>query len=440
MEATKPELQPAAEPQVTVWHPATRVAFRFFFTYFVLYVLPYPVAGVPATNWPANFYTNFWHRLVPWVAANVFHFHTPITVFTNTSGDTTYDYAAVLCLLILSVIVTAIWSWLDRDRLEYRRLHAWLRLFLRFVVVTALVPYGANKIFQAQFPAPRLEKLMETYGQSSPMGLLWASMGASRLYSFFGGVAEVLGGVLLIVPRLTLLGALISFAALSNVLMLNLGYDVTVKIYTFHLVLMCVFLMAPDLKRLADFFVLQKPVLPAREEPLFARREFNRGALIMQVILGLTLTLVSMSKSAQFVDRMDADQAPPALRGVWMVEDMVMDGQNRPPLITDSERWQSLIFDHAKGVVAMQMNGEQVQYGFQVDPMERTLRLASDGANGWNGVFSTQDPRPGELILTGELDGHRMQVKLRRLDLSDPSRFLLMNRGFHWVNEQPLRR
>src|ERR1019366_3490976 len=219
----KQETLPAATVEAAAWRPDTRVAFRFFFSYFLLYLLPYPVAGVPATNWPANFYTDLWHRIVPWVAANLLHFQQPITIFTNKSGDTTYDYVAVTCLLVLAAIVTVIWSWLDRKRLDYSRLHSWLRLFLRFVLVTALIPYGANKLYTAQFPAPRLETLLETYGQASPMGLLWTSMGASRLFSLFGGIAEVIGGVLLIVPRFTLLGALISFAALTNVLVLNLG-------------------------------------------------------------------------------------------------------------------------------------------------------------------------------------------------------------------------
>jgi uncharacterized membrane protein YphA (DoxX/SURF4 family) len=42
------------------------------------------------------------------------------------------------------------------------------------------------------------------------MGLLWAFMGMSHAYSFFGGVGEMLGGLLLLVPSFTALGSLVT--------------------------------------------------------------------------------------------------------------------------------------------------------------------------------------------------------------------------------------
>ena len=103
-------------------------------------------------------------------------------------------------------------------------------VYLRLVLAATMIPYGAAKIFPWQFPAPTLSKLIQRYGDSSPMGLLWTFMGASRSYSFFGGATELLAGMLLVVPRLATLGALVCIGVMSNVLMLNLGYDVPVKL------------------------------------------------------------------------------------------------------------------------------------------------------------------------------------------------------------------
>jgi hypothetical protein len=433
----KQETEPVTTAENTVWRPSTRVIFRFVFSYFLLYFLPFPVAGVPANNWPANFYADLWHRIVPWVATHVLQFQQPITVFTNRSGDTTYDYVAVGCLLVLATLITIVWSWLDRGRLEYSRLHTWLRLFVRFILVTALLPYGANKLYPWQFPAPKLEKLLETFGQASPMGLLWTSMGASRLFSLFGGIAEFLGGGLLIFPRFTLLGAVISFAALTNVLMLNLGYDVTVKIYTFHLVMMCLVLIAPDAKRLVDFFLLNRTAPPASEVPLFARKELNQGALAVQIALGLVLAVVSLYQADGFVKKASTDVAPASLYGVWSVDEVVEDGQSRPPLITDSQRWQAVVFDHAKWLVVQQMNGQQLMYRMEVNPMDRILKLADENSKVWQSQLEFANPQPDLLTLKGEMEGHQIAAKLRRVDLTD-SKFLLKNRGFHWINEHPL--
>ena len=53
--------------------------------------------------------------------------------------------------------------------------------------------------------------------------------------------------------RTALFGALICLADTVQVSMLNMTYDVPVKMLSFHLVLMALFLLAPDLPRLANW-------------------------------------------------------------------------------------------------------------------------------------------------------------------------------------------
>ncbi len=128
-------------------------------------------------------------------------------------------------------------------------------------------------------PFPRLYTLMEPFGNMSPMGVLWASIGASPAYEIFAGCAEMLGGILLIVPRTTMLGALICLADMTQVFMLNMTYDVPVKLFSFHLILMSLFLLAPDVKRLLDMFFFNRPVQPSTQFPLFATPRANRIAV-----------------------------------------------------------------------------------------------------------------------------------------------------------------
>jgi len=49
------------------------------------------------------------------------------------------------------------------------------------------------------------------------------SMGSAPAYEIFTGLAEVAGGLLLIVPRTTTLGALISLADMTQVFTLNMN-------------------------------------------------------------------------------------------------------------------------------------------------------------------------------------------------------------------------
>ena len=226
----------AARPASPQWNSATKIAFRFAFVYFSLYNFYLPLHFLPFPPFSQIFALYSWacSLAVRLVSLRVLHLsHNFATDYLNTSAgskDTTFDYVEVLCFFVISVLATVIWSLLDRRRPNYQWLYKWFIVFLRLALAAAMIPYGAAKIFPSQFPEPALSKLLQPYGDSSPTDLFWTFMGASRTYSAFGGATEVLAGILLVVPRLATLGALVATAVMTNVLMLNVGYDVAVKL------------------------------------------------------------------------------------------------------------------------------------------------------------------------------------------------------------------
>ena len=82
----------------------------------------------------------------------------------------------------------------------------------------------------------------------------------SPAYQVFTGVVEVVGGLLLIAPRTAILGAMICLASMTQVFVLNMTYDVGVKILSFQLALMSLFLLAPDLPAVMNALVSTEPV------------------------------------------------------------------------------------------------------------------------------------------------------------------------------------
>src|SRR4029079_8818976 len=102
------------------------------------------------------------------------------------------------------------------------------------------------------------ERLLEPYGESSPMGLLWTFMGYSLPYNGFTVAAGVVRVFLLFLRRTTTLGALIVSAVMVNVVMLNFCYDVPVKLFSSHLLVMAGILTIPDLRRLAGVLVFNR--------------------------------------------------------------------------------------------------------------------------------------------------------------------------------------
>jgi hypothetical protein len=409
--------------------------FRFAFAYFLLYLLPFPLNAIPYASAIAEPYDKLWNVLVTWVGRVVFG--AEITVLPNGSGDTTWNYVQVFCCLVLALAVAGVWTVLDRKRPNYERLHGGLRVYVRFPLALAMISYGAIKVFKSQFTGPSLDRLLQPFGEASPMGLMWTFMAASEGYNVFTGLGEMLGGLLLTTRRTTLLGALVSMAVMSNVVMLNFSYDVPVKLYSSHLLAMAVFLIVPDLRRLADFFLLDRRVEPAGVRPLFQRRGLHRGTLALRTVLIAGFAGMSLFGAWQ-ATKTRGSRAPKApFYGIWNVEEFAADGQVRPPLITDGNRWRRVVFDRPKTLAVLSMSDSRERYVMELDPLRKTMALSKIDDPSWAATLSYEQPGPGDLRLAGRVDGRQIRARLRR---TDESRFLLVNRGFHWVNEYPFNR
>src|SRR3954462_1128484 len=353
--------QEAAAP---VWGPGKRILFRFAFSYLVLYLLG-ELLGlldfIPYGGKIAEWNQALWAAIVPWVAKQLFHAEAPLQV--TGSGDTMFGWVQVLCFLVLALAATVVWTLLDRKRANYARLFEWLRVYVRFGLGITMIEYGGLKIVPSQFTAPSLDRLLQPFGDASPMGLLWTFMGASAPYTIFAGLAEWLGGVVLFFPRTPLAGAPVSMAVLTNVVMLNYCYDVPVKLLSSHLLVLAVFLAAHDLRRLANLLVLNRPAPAAPDPRLIQRRGLWIAALAFQAVLAIGFSAFMMSSAWQ--ERHDRTARSP-LRGVWNVEALQVDGQAGPPGV-EPLRWRRLIFDRP-GAFAVQLTSDSRQrYRLKLD-------------------------------------------------------------------------
>lgn len=91
-----------------------------------------------------------------------------------------------------------------------------------WVVATAMFIYGFAKPIQFSDPSTITTPVNELTG----MQLMWAFYGYSAPFHILLGVLEVTGGVLLLIPRTRLLGALLLTAMLSNIIAQDIFYGV----------------------------------------------------------------------------------------------------------------------------------------------------------------------------------------------------------------------
>jgi hypothetical protein len=402
------------------WSLPKRIAFRFAFAYLVLYLFPFPINIIDATQKLSDAYDSGWAVGVKWVGKALFGL--TLTVLPNGSGDTTFNYIQVFVYAVLAVAATLVWSVLDRGRADYARLDVWLRVYVRFALAAWMMLYGIVKIIPSQFPPPSLAKLTMTFGDQSPMGLLWSFMGASKAYEIFGGLGECLGGFLLTMRRTALLGSLVCIAVLSNVVMLNFCYDVPVKLFSVHLLLMALFLAAPHAKRLADLFVFNRPVAAA-ELPRLLPEPWTRIAVpvVRSAAVAAFIVVTFVSVWDGYETRFLFAQKPP-LYGVWNVE--------------SGAPWRSVVFDYS--TMNIQAPDARTRLRAVVDAAKKTITLTPLGlGKPHTSVLRYSLPQHEYLALQGMLDGKPIRATLRRVPERD---FLLTTRGFHWINEQPLNR
>jgi hypothetical protein len=425
------------------WSLGTRIAFRLCFLYFGLYVILTQMLTsllFVTTNDSGAFEVDVTppvKAVVVWLAAHVFRVGHPIVTVETGSGDRIYDWIVVASILALAILGTAIWSILDRKRETYAKLYSWFRVFIRFSLAATMLTYGAFKVIPLQMPFPDLTRLLEPYGNFSPMGVLWASIGASPAYEIFAGCAEMLGGILLIFPRTTTFGALVCLADVTQVFMLNMAYDTPVKLFAFQLILIALFLLAFDAVRLTNFFFLKRPAPPSREPALFRTARANRLALAVQVLFGAWLLGANLYGSISAYNVYGPGRPKSPLYGIWDVQDFSLDGQSRAPLLTDTLRWRRIVFDFPQYVTAQGMDDSLQRYGIAIDTKTKTLVLSKSTDTNWKANFSFSQPASGELVLDGSMDGHKIHAQLQ---LFDRSKFLLVSRGFHWISERPFNR
>ncbi|MGW4243608.1 DoxX family protein [Nocardia sp. NPDC004722] len=420
------------------WNPAGRILFRFAFLYFGLFCVFYPQPLFaflgPLTRWLPDDWFRYWldlsTPLVKWVGHTVFR--TDLVLHETGSGDQAILWVLVFCVLVIALSGTVLWTLLDRRRGDYRRLSAWFLLFIRLCLAGQMLGYGFAKAIPTQMPQPALTTLLTPFGDFAPMGVLWTQVGVSPVYESLLGAAEVLGGLLLLLPRTRLAGVLLSLVSMAQVWVLNMTFDVPVKLLSFHLMLLCLVLLAPELPRLAAVLTGRAAGPEATPQPFHGRRAV-RVAAALQVLLAVWMSVGDIWQGWQGWHEYGAGSAKSELYGIWTVTDFTRDGQAVPPLLTDETRWRRLVFDQPKAAVVQRMDDELTALGAQIDTGAHRLVLHSAKSDTALAELTYTRPTPNRLVLDGQLDGHAVTIALDQVDLG--SLPLRQGRGLHLIQE-----
>ena len=408
------------------WTPARRVVFRFSVVYLTLFCLITQISGslIPNPWFPYRGLGRLWpvRGVTHWVARTFFGVDVPLDDVSG--GETLFFWIQWSWVIAAALVVAVAWSLFDRRaafaRSEPRRARhdAWWRLAIRLALAASMIEYGMTKVIPTQFPAPPLTALVTPVGEMTLSAMLWTTIGSAPAYEIATGVLEVLAGVLLLLPRTVTLGALLGLASLTQVLLLNLTFDIGVKLVTTHLIALAVILLVP--------MVRLKP-----DTTIEVRLKGDTTPALLTIVLGVYLLGMQTWINWSFWQVVGGGRPKSVLYGIWNVERLSVDGQAGPPQSKDYDRrWRRVIFDEPDAVVFQRTDDSFARYGASIDRGSGTVALTKGNSRTWASRFTFDRAADDRLSLDGEMDGHRIQAELRRVDLSA---FPLLNSSFRWV-------
>jgi hypothetical protein len=200
-----------------------------------------------------------------------------------------------------------------------------------------------------------------------------------------------------------------------------------VKLFSFHLILMSLFLLAPDMKRLLNVLLLNRTAAPSSLPPLGNTPKAQRIWTIAQVVFGVWLIGAAMQSSIQGWSTYGGGAPKSPLYGVWDVTYMSIDGIERLPLLTDYARWRRVVFDRPDTMSFVRMDDTVMTVGAKIDDGAKSISLTMPAAPQWAAAFTFDRSSPDHIALAGEMNGRKIQMQLT---LFPRERFLLVTRGF----------
>ncbi|MBC7937666.1 MAG: hypothetical protein H7Y86_20140 [Rhizobacter sp.] len=426
-------------PAKPAWILPQKISFRFFFIYFILYSSPWDnLAIIPGIGWLIEWYNKGMEWAV--VTANEHFFQVfgvrQVKQVFNGSGDTSYSWAAFCLLLSLAAIGALVWSLADRKRSSYRQLNYLLCLFLRYSLAIIAFGYGIQKIFALQMPFPLMSQLATPLGDLLPMRFSWLFVGYSTPYQVFSGILETTVALLLLYRRTATFGVMMAMAVFINVMMLNLCYDIPVKLYSMNIVLVCAYLLANEYRRIACFFILNKPAdsCSIYHQPL--PKKWMRITRIVIKLWVVFLFGMSVYDAQQYYRETQTVKPHKDLKpGYYDVVHYTRTSDSTAIVPADSLRWKDFIIDrntngsiNTKDTIFRQRYGRAYFY-FEADSLLPVIHFYKADQNFLSLQYKLTDSNT--ILLSGRLRSDSLLVELRK----SKRHFQLAERPFHWLSE-----
>lgn len=377
----------------------------YFSIYFILFIFPFPLFGFPIIV--DNFFI--------WFGQNILGLDFVKQVSTG-SGDTIFDFVKLTFILILATVITIALLFTKPSFRE--KVTSISIIYGRFFLSCMLLSYGFAKFSEGQFGIPSLFRLEQSVGEMSPMGILWTFMGSSPAYSTFAGICQVTAGFLLLFRRTYVLGALVAFGVMTNIVVLNFCYDVPVKIFSTNLALISLFIIHNNWSTIL-MFLIGKP-----SKINFVGFRFNKKWLQItsKILIVLYILVITVGMSMSRIINTEEN-----------VNEKFFAVYKNEKQSTDSLALTKMIIDDGYAQIFYK-NDTVVSWDFKFDEKENTMFFkAADSTK-------TDIKLHFKSIENNKIEFLDSEKSLGKFNITKKEDFELLKRGFNWTSEYPYNR
>lgn len=408
-----------------------KLFWRFIFLYIILYIFPYGFEYINELN-PEDI--SFWKGITIWFGQTFLGWEFYINNLQN-GFDSKYDYSRFLLIVCISTIGSVIWLFID-SKIKYsytHKLKVLLQTILRYHIGLTLILYGLAKVFLLQFGSLDINDLETNLGNQSGMGFLWKFMSYSDFYSISTGLIEVTGGVLVLFRRTTFIGAFILFIAMVNVVLVDIGYDVSVKMFAIHLLLMTVLLIFDNLKQLINFFITNKPTIPYNFAPFFNSKKIRYG------LKGIILIYFIISFRNSFKERIRTEKSPNNIEmtGIYEIDIFIKNRDTINSSNSDRLRWETMRLNcnkyYPKHVAIKNSDGQTQWFKFEENVLDKTITFKPiENASESEYLFNYKKTGKNKFTFSGIYKGDTLSFSAKSKMIKD---YLLTKNETQWIRD-----
>jgi hypothetical protein len=352
----------------------------------------------------------------------------PTLTITNPSlsSDSTTLYLLLLLLFVFSLILCVVLPFFKVWKTNQTKIYSFIRVFLTYYLAAILLKYGFDKIFKAQFYLPEPNLLYTPMGYLDKDILYWSTLGLSRSYSIFGGLMEVIPALMLLHRKTRTLALIIIVGVLLHVVSINFSFDISVKLFSVFLLFVTILLLAPNLKNLIRFFVLQQITSLKQEEELVT---FKKSVVKYSIKLAVITLLLLESLFPYLTSGVynDDNALRPYLHGAYEVTQITL-----PDLLVDTPKIKR-VFIHRRNYFILQYEDESMEdFQLIIDPLKLEFKL-TDYDQKEHILTYTYNTQKKELILYFSPETGGMTVYLKALDWQN---LPALQPLFHWTVDE----